>query len=158
MLGGTEAGWTCPSTPRCTEPHKEGEHGGNKEEGQNSPQGEWGQTHLAFLGSSDPQENQCRKGFIQLALGAAGTVLRASRGHLAVLGGLVVLAAPTRTQGEAMAAVAMEGAVAVVADVVAGARLCLALIYICERRREGQSCAKGTGLIKGTWMGCSGAG
>lgn len=49
-----------------------------------------------------------------------------------------------------MAAVAVEGAVAVVADIVAGARLCLALIYVWKRRGEGQNRSKGMGL---TWHG-----
>lgn len=65
-------------------------------------------------------------------------------------GGLVAPAAPTHAQGEAVVAVAVEGAVAVVADMVAGARLCLALIYVWKRRGEGQSCAKGLELI---WHG-----
>lgn len=63
-------------------------------------------------------------------------------------GRLVVLAAPACPQGEAMAAVAVEGAVAVVADVVAGAGLCLALVYVWKRRGEGQSCAKGTVVMR----------
>lgn len=63
---------------------------------------------------------------------------------------LSVLAAPTNTQGEAVVTVAMEGARAVVADMVAGARLCLALIYVWERREKGKSCAKGTGSV---WHG-----
>lgn len=61
-----------------------------------------------------------------------------------------------------MVAVAVEGAVAVVADMVAGARLCLALIYVWKRRGEGQSCAKGMGCIwhgQGRrWRGHSGGG
>lgn len=97
------------------------------------------------------RETSAGKGFIRLAPGATGTGLGASRGHLAVPGGgLVALAASAHAQGEALAAVAVEGAVAVVADMVAGARLCLALIYVWKRRGEGQSCAKGTGLV---WHG-----
>lgn len=61
-----------------------------------------------------------------------------------------------------MVAVAVEGAVAVVADMVAGARLCLALICVWKRRGEGQSCAKGMGCIwhgQGRrWRGHSGGG
>lgn len=43
-------------------------------------------------------------------------------------GRLVVVVVPTHAQGEAVEAV--EGAVAVVADRVPGARLCLALTYV----------------------------
>lgn len=61
-----------------------------------------------------------------------------------------------------MVTVKVEGARAVVADMVTGARLCLALIYVWERRGKGQSCAKGTesvwhGQGKGWRRGMSGA-
>lgn len=58
-----------------------------------------------------------------------------------------------------MVAVAVEGAVTVVADMVAGAGPCLALIYVWKRRGEGQGCAKGMRLIRygqgmeGAWSG-----
>lgn len=64
---------------------------------------------------------------------------------------LIMLAAPSSTQGEAVVTVAVEGAMAVVADMVAGTRLCLALIYVWERRGKVQSCAKGTGSVRREW-------
>lgn len=82
----------------------------------------------------DTQGIQCRKGFIQLAecwRVAGNTWLCQSR--------LIVPAASTSTQGEAMVTVAVEGAMAVVADMFAGTRLCLALIYVWERRGKCQS-------------------
>lgn len=136
MLEGTELGWAgaeypvarqCASNPRRVRKGKIS----------------WGNrpVHVA------PEVNQCRKGFIQLALSATSRGLGAKRGQPAVPGRLVTLTASTCTQGEALVAVAVEGTVAVVADMVTGARLYLALIYVWKRRGEDQTCAKGTGFI-----------
>lgn len=66
-------------------------------------------------------------------------------------------AAPTCAQGKVVVAVAVKGAVTVVADMVAGAGPCLALIYVWKRRGEGQGCARGMGLmghgVEGAWRG-----
>lgn len=52
-------------------------------------------------------------------------------------GRLIVPTTSTSTQGEAVVTVAVEGAIAVVAYMLAGTRLRLALIYVWERRGKG---------------------